>query len=202
VGLKTNQPEEETLMNEIFEAIEAESEKFKEVNAESGKELSVLIEEANKMRKKIEALEEEIKREKKQYAAYLYDLIPEQMNTMGLDKVEADGSVVSLKSFVSARMPTDPIEKQQALEYLRSIGKGDFIKNDLSISFGVSEDDKCLTLQKELEGYGYHCSSKVWIEPPTLKKLIKDCVENGENIDLERFNTYLGTTAVIKGAKI
>ena len=102
MGLKTNQPEEETLMNEIFEAIEAESEKFKEVNAESGKELSVLIEEANKMRKKIEALEEEIKREKKQYAAYLYDLIPEQMNTMGLDKVEADGSVVSLKSFVSA----------------------------------------------------------------------------------------------------
>ena len=40
-------------MNEIFEAIEAESEKFKEVNAESGKELSVLIEEANKMRKKL-----------------------------------------------------------------------------------------------------------------------------------------------------
>jgi hypothetical protein len=34
----------------------------------------------------------------------------------------------------------------------------------------------------------------------TLKKLIKERAENGQEIDLELFNAYIGTVAKIKGA--
>ena len=61
--------------------------------------------------------------------------------------------------------------------------------------------DKAVKLQAELEGHGYQTSSKTWVEPQTLKKMLRESIENGEKIELERFNAYLGTTAVIKGVK-
>ncbi len=185
----------------VLDAIKAESNKFTELTTEGGGELSDLIAQANELKANIENIEEKTKSAKTQLNKYLFELIPAKMAEMGLDKVEADGHTVSLKQFVSATMPKDPTEKAMAFDYLRSIGKGDFIKNDVSISFGVSEDDKAVKLQAELEGHGYQTSSKTWVEPQTLKKMLRESIENGEKIELERFNAYLGTTAVIKGVK-
>ena len=182
----------------VLDAIKAESEKFADLTTEGGSELSDLIAEANKLKGGIEDVEEQTKKAKAQLNKYLFELIPAEM---GLDKVEADGHTVSLKQFVSATMPKDPTEKAMALQYLRDIGKGDFIKNDVSISFGVSEDAKAVSLQAELEGHGYQTTAKTWVEPQTLKKMLRESIENGETVDLERFNAYLGTTAVIKGVK-
>jgi len=185
----------------VLDAIKAESEKFVDLTTEGGGELSDLIAEANKLKSGIEDVEQKTKNAKAQLNKYLFDLIPAKMAEMGLDKVEADGHTVSLKQFVSATMPKDPTEKAMALQYLRDIGKGDFIKNDVSISFGVSEDAKAMSLQEELESNGYQTTAKIWIEPQTLKKMIREAIENGETIDLARFNAYLGTTAMIKGVK-
>tara|TARA_R100000315_G_C5228896_1_gene139845 strand:+ start:1473 stop:2042 length:570 start_codon:yes stop_codon:yes gene_type:complete len=185
----------------VLDAIKAESEKFADLTTEGGSELSDLIAEANKLKGGIEDVEEQTKKAKAQLNKYLFELIPAKMAEMGLDKVEADGHTVSLKQFVSATMPKDPTEKAMALQYLRDIGKGDFIKNDVSISFGVSEDAKAVSLQAELEGNGFQTTAKTWVEPQTLKKMLRESIENGETVDLERFNAYLGTTAVIKGVK-
>ena len=189
------------MSEDIFDAIEAESEKFADLTTEGGGELSELIVQANQIKQTVEESEEQIKVLKAQLNKYLFELIPAKMAEMGLDKVVADGNTVSLRQFVSATMPKDPTEKMMAFEYLRSIGKGDFIKNDVSISFGVSEDNRAIKLQKELEGHGYETTSKTWVEPQTLKKVIRESIENGETIELERFNAFIGTTAVIKGAK-
>jgi len=189
------------MSEDIFDAIEAESNKFADVTVEGGSELSELIIKANTIKASIENIEESNKTAKAQLNKYLFELIPAKMAEMGLDKVEADGHTVSLKQFVSATMPKDPTEKAMAFDYLRKIGKGDFIKNDVSISFGVSEDDTAVKLQAELDGHGYETSSKTWVEPQTLKKMLRESIENGENIELERFNAFIGTTAVIKGAK-
>jgi hypothetical protein len=37
------------------------------------------------------------------------------------------------------------------------------------------------------------------IEPSTLKKLIRERYENGQDINLEMFNAQIGTVAKIKG---
>ena len=43
-------------------------------------------------------------------------------------------------------------------------------------------------------------SSKTWVEPMTLKKLIRERVEANQEIDLDIFNAHVGTIAKIKGA--
>ena len=96
-------------------------------------------------------------------------------------------------------MPKDPMQREIALAHLRDIGAGDFIKNEISIRFGLSEDNTAKSVQADLDERGFDTASKVWVEPSTLKKLIKDRIEDGREIDLEIFNGYVGTIAKIKG---
>ena len=67
--------------------------------------------------------------------------------------------------------------------------------------FGVSQVDQAVALQNKLDDQGHDVTSKVWIEPQRLKKMIREAVENGDPIELERFNAFIGTVAEIKGEK-
>jgi hypothetical protein len=54
-------------------------------------------------------------------------------------------------------------------------------------------------MQADLEEQGFETVAKTWVEPQTLKKLIRERVENKDEIDLEIFNAHIGTVAKIKG---
>jgi hypothetical protein len=131
----------------------------------------------------------------------LFDLIPAKMAEMGMDKVEVDGNAVSLSTFVSATMPKDPIQREQAISHLRDIGASDFIKNEVTVKFGVNEDNRARSIQSELEEKGMDTTARVWVEPSTLKKLVRERVENNQTIDMELFNAQVGQIAKIKGGK-
>jgi hypothetical protein len=90
--------------------------------------------------------------------------------------------------------------RNNALAHLREIGAADFIKNDISVSFGVTQDNSAKALRADLEDRGFEASSKTWVEPMTLKKLIRERVEANQEIDLEMFNAHVGQVAKIEGA--
>ena len=113
--------------------------------------------------------------------------------------MKVDGNRVSLSTFVSGTMPKDPMQRDIALSHLREIGASDFIKNVVSVSFPVSEDNRARAMQADLEDKGFETAAKTWVEPSTLKKLIRERVEAGQEIDLEMFNANIGTIARIKG---
>ena len=46
---------------------------------------------------------------------------------------------------------------------------------------------------------GFDTAAKTWVEPQTPKKLIRERVEAGQEIDLEIFNAHIGTIAKIRG---
>ena len=185
---------------DVWDAIEADASAFKNLTTEGGGELSDLIQIASDIRKQLSKAEEAIKSLKESHDRYLYDLIPAKMAEMGMDKVEVDGNKVSLRTFVSGTMPKDPIARENALAQLRTIGAGDFIKNDVSVSFGITQDNSAKSLQADLEEKGFNTSSKTWVEPMTLKKLIRERVEANQEIDLDIFNAHVGTVAKIEGA--
>ena len=118
---------------------------------------------------------------------------------MGLDKVEVNGNKVSLSTYVSGTMPKDPMQRDIAFQHLRQIGASDFIKNDVSVRFGVSEDNRARAMQADLEEQGFETVAKAWVEPQTLRKIIRTRLENNQWIDLEIFNAKIGTFAKIKG---
>ena len=186
---------------EIWKQAEADADKFKDLSTQGGKDLSDLIKQASTVNKQIDVLEEEVKILKQKKNSYLFDLIPAKMAEMGMDKVEVDGNAVSLSTFVSATMPKDPIQREQAISHLRDIGASDFIKNEVTVKFGVNEDNRARSIQSELEEKGMDTTARVWVEPSTLKKLVRERVENNQRIDLELFNAHVGQIAKIKGGK-
>ena len=185
-------------MTDVWEEITADASAFEGLTKEAGIELSGLIRNVNQINKEISDLEAALRDKKSSRDRYLFDLIPNQMRETGLDKVEVDGNTVSLSTFVSGTMPKDPLQKEAALQYLTEIGCSDFIKNDVVIRFGVTQHNEAKSLQSELDDKGLNTTSKTWVEPMTLKKLIRERVENSQEIDLEMFNANLGTIAKIK----
>ena len=185
---------------DAWKQFETDADAFSNLTTEAGTELSGLIRQVTSVEKDLAAKEAEVKALKAKKNDYLFNLIPSKMQEIGLDKVEVDGNTVSLTTFVSGTMPKDPIQKDIALSHLREIGASDFIKNKITVSFGVTEDNRAKALQVDLEGQGFLTDAETKVEPMTLKKIIKEYVENGKEIDLEIFNASIGTIAKIKGA--
>ena len=190
-----------TNSDELWDQVTADAGAFSELTTETGTELSDLIRAVNTVEGDISTREEELKKLKKDREKYIFDLIPSKMNEIGMSKVEVDGNSVSLSTFVNATMPKDPGEKLKALNHLRDNGFSDFIKNEVHVVFGINEDSRAQALQRDLDAKGHETTSRVWVEPQTLKKVIREDMGNGHKLDGEIFNTYIGTVAKIKGAK-
>jgi|TARA_R100001244_G_scaffold1189_3_gene1876 hypothetical protein len=184
-------------MSDVWKEITADASAFDGLTKEAGTELSGLIRTVTGINKEISGVESHLSELKISRDRYLFDLIPNQMREIGLDKVEVDGNKVGLYTFVSGTMPKDPLQKAAALQHLTDIGCSDFIKNDVVIRFGVTKHNEAKSLQADLDEQGYQTTSKTWVEPMTLKKLIHERVENSQEIDLEMFSAYLGTKAKI-----
>ena len=186
-------------MTDVFDQIVADADDFTGLTTDAGKELSDLIREVQGLDKDVQTAEERFKDLKRKRDRYLREVIPNKMQEIGMDKVEVNGSVVSLSTFVSGTMPKDPLQKEAALNHLRDIGCEDFIKNKITVLFGLSEDNRAKSIKADLEEQGMDVGQETKVEPQTLKKLIKERYENGQDINLEMFNAQIGTVAKIKG---
>jgi hypothetical protein len=198
-ALQNYKPDEENVMTDVFDQIVADADDFTGLTTDAGKELSDLIREVQGLDKDVQTAEERFKDLKRKRDRYLREVIPNKMQEIGMDKVEVNGSVVSLSTFVSGTMPKDPLQKEAALNHLRDIGCEDFIKNKITVLFGLSEDNRAKSIKADLEEQGMDVGQETKVEPQTLKKLIKERYESGQNINLEIFNAQIGTIAKIKG---
>ena len=187
------------MSTDIWEEIEADADAFEKLTTKAGGELSALIKQVLEIKRDLASLEETVKETKSRRDHYLHTLIPEKMQETGLDKAVVGDNTVSLSVYVSGTMPKDPLQRDVAMTHLRDIGASDFIKNDVSVRFGVSEENRARAMQADLEIQGFETVAKTWVEPQTLKKLIRERVENNQEIDLEIFNAHIGTVAKIKG---
>ena len=188
-------------MSDIWEKEIANAEAFDGFTTEAGSELSDLIRQVNGINKELVSAEEKVKSFKGKRNLYLYELIPEKMQELGVDKVEVDGNAVSLVTFVNGTMPKDPLQKQAAMAHLRDIGCSDFIKNTLTCEFGRSRDNEAKAIKADLEEAGLYPELGDKVEPSTLKKLIKDRLQNGLEIDIEMFNANIGQIAKLSVTK-
>ena len=162
---------------ELWNEIEVDADAFDKLTTENGSELSGLIRTTTSIQKDLKAAEGAVKRLKVERDRYLFDLIPAKMAETGMTKVEVEGNQVTLQQF----------------------GAEDFIKNEISVRFGLNEDNKVKAVQADLDERGFDTATRTWVEPMTLKKLLRERVEAGQEIDLEMFNGYVGTIAKIKG---
>ena len=185
-------------MSDVFSLFdeEVDASKFDKVSDEKGGTLSSLIRQSLEVDQKIADAEQYLKDLKFQKRKVNEEDIPNLMQEMGMDSVTVDGNKVAIRQFVHARIAED--KKQEALTWLRSIGEGDIIKNEVTVAFSAGQDNQAGAVIDDLRQQGYDPAQKTHVHPSTLKAWVKNRIESGKEIDFDTFGVYVGTEATIK----
>ena len=158
-----------------------------------------LAEEVKKLRTmedQVKLQEEALKVSKRELEVVSAEIIPTMLSEMGLSSLKlADGSSVDVKPFYSATITVQ--NRDKAFNWLRINGLGDIIKNEISVSFGRSEDNKAAEYANLAKGQGYQPTQKLKVEPMTLKALVRERVEAGKEMPTDIFNVFVGNRTKI-----
>ena len=116
------------------------------------------------------------------------------MEEMNITKLKLkDGETVEVSNFYSASI----VDQDAAFKWLRENGRGDIIKNDITVTFGRGEDNKAAQYAVLAKGQGYEPVQKVGVHPQTLKGVVRECNESGVELP-DCFKTYVGNRTNIK----
>jgi hypothetical protein len=144
----------------------------------------------------IEKKELELKKIKSDLEILSGEVIPTMMQEMNIKTMKlADGSAVEVKPVYGASISTD--RKEEAYNWLRSNGLGDLIKNEVTVSFGRNEDNKAIAYATLAQGQGFEPIQKLKVEPMTLKALVRERLESGQEMPSDLFNVFAGNRTKI-----
>ena len=173
------------MSNINFEADQTES--ITQTN--DAKTLSEQVVKLRDLEDKIKIAEENLKQLKKQEDLLSGEIIPTMMTEMNISTLKlADGTSVEVKPVYGASIPAD--KKEDAYKWLRENGLGDLIKNEITVAFGRSEDNKAQQYAVLAQGQGYEPVQKLKVEPMTLKALVRERVEAGLDMPSDLFNLF------------
>jgi len=172
------------------------------LDASSDSDKRSLAEQVEKLRfleDDIEKVESKLKKLKKDAEVISGEVIPTMMVEMNIKTIKlADGTGVEVKPVYGASIPT--AKKEEAFNWLRNNGLGDLIKNDITVSFGRNEDNKAAQYAVLAQGQGFEPVQKLKVEPMTLKALVRERLEAGQEMPSDLFNVFAGSRTKITRA--
>ena len=165
-------------------------------NTNDMKELSEQVIKLRTMEDKFAAKEEELKKLKNDMDVLSGEVIPTMMTEMNISKFSlSDGAGVEVKPVYGASIPKT--KQEEAFNWLRKNGLGDLIKNEVTVSFGRNEDNKAAEYAVLAQGHGYQPTQKLKVEPMTLKALVRERIEKGDDMPTDLFNVFAGSRTKI-----
>ena len=176
--------------------LEKESTMIK-VDTGKSQELSELCTRLLELQKQITKCEDNIKNLRNEERLLSENEIPNLMQQAGISSLKLiDGSSVSFKPEYYAKIPVSKTD--EAFDWLSSNGHGDLIKNQVSLTFGKSEDNVANSLVEDLKSKGHNVSQKKKVEPMSLKAFVKDEIQKGNNLPMDLFGVYVSNKTTIK----
>ena len=154
-----------------------------------GKKLSDQVVKLQELEDLVVLKEEELKEIKRKSELLSAEVIPTMMQEMNISTLKlSDGTSVEVKPIYGASIPVD--KREGAYTWLRENGLGDLIKNEITVAFGRSEDNKAQQYAVLAQGQGYEPVQKLKVEPMTLKALVRERIENGLDMPSDLFNLF------------
>ena len=163
---------------------------------DSSKTLSDKVIELRNLEDQIATSEDKIKLLKEEAKQISNFDIPTMMEEMNISKLKLkDGASVEVKPFYGAYIAPD--KQEEAFNWLREHGLGDIIKNDVTVTFGMGEDNKAMAYAVLAKGQGYEPIQKIGVHSGTLKAVVREQTESGQNMPADLFNTFVGNQTKI-----
>ena len=164
--------------------------------ADAAKTLSDKVIELKRIEDEIQNAEESISKLKEQAKTLSQFEIPKMMEEMHITKLKLkDGESVEIKKIYGASIP--PQHQEAAFTWLRENGLGDIIKNDITVTFGRGEDNKASEYATLAQGQGFEPVQKIGVHPHTLKAVVRERLESGQEMPSDLFKTYAGNSTKI-----
>ena len=164
--------------------------------ADTAKSLSDKVIELKNLEDEIENAEESLSKLKEK-ARYISNVeVPQMMEEMHITKLKLkDGESVEIKKIYGASITPD--NQEQAFTWLRNNGLGDIIKNDVTVTFGRGEDNKAMAYATLAKGQGYEPVQKIGVHSQTLKAVVRERIESGQDMPADLFKTFVGNQTKI-----
>ena len=162
--------------------------------------LSTEVEKLQSLQKQIQDLEDRVKDLKQDEKYFSCVVIPKLMEDMNLSSLKLkDGSELTVKQIYSATLKAD--KKAEGITWLRDNGLGDIVKNNITVSFGQGEDNKAVDYAGLARSNGYEPIQEEKVHPSTLKVVMKEWRDKGQEVPAELFNTFDGNQTYLKNKK-
>ena len=163
---------------------------------DSAKRLSDKVLELKDLEDEIANAEESLKKLKGKAKVVSSVEIPAMMDEMQITKLKLkDGEQVEIKKIYGASIPKD--HQEAAFTWLRNNGLGDVIKNDITVTFGRGEDNKAADYAVLAKGQGYEPVQKLGVHPQTLKAVVRERLESGQEVPADLFKPFEGNQTKI-----
>jgi len=149
--------------------------------------LSEEIEKLKSIQNKISTLKSQIKDLEEDEKYFVFDVIPKLMYDMNLSTLKLkDGSEVSVGKKFHAAAYAD--KKAEAIQWLRSNGLGDIVKNEITVNFGQGEENKAMAYANLAKEHGYEPSQKEDAHHASVSAVMKEWKEKGNEIPTDLFS--------------
>ena len=160
------------------------------------KNLSDEVLKLQQLDRNIKAKDQDLKRLKETAEKISGEVIPTIMNEMSLSSLKlADGSSIEIKKIYGASIPI--AKREAAFNWLRENDLGDIIKNEVTVSFGRGEDNKAMAYATLAKGQGYEPVQKIGVHAQTLKAVVRERTESGQDMPADLFNPFVGNQTKI-----
>ena len=164
--------------------------------ADAAKSLSDKVIELRNLEDQIKNAEDSVSKLKEKQKTLSQFEIPTMMEEMHITKLKLkDGESVEIKKIYGASIPVD--RQQEAFTWLRDHDLGDIIKNDITVTFGRGEDNKASEYATLAQGQGFEPVQKIGVHPQTLKAVVRERLESGQEMPSDIIKTYAGNSTKI-----
>jgi|19_taG_2_1085344.scaffolds.fasta_scaffold05962_3 hypothetical protein len=148
--------------------------------------------------RKVEELEEELRRAKQDLRDVQEEQIPDIMMELGVTDVTlSDGRKLTIKEDLHCKIADK--NRKEAHDWMIENGFGDIIKNQVVVNVETGNQEALNSLLGVLSSNQYEdYSLKNNIHFQTLKKFVKENIEAGVDIPLNLFGVFMSKKAQIK----
>ena len=97
-----------------------------------------------------------------------------------------------LKFVASNKATITAARDDEAFNWLRENGHGDLIKKQVSLEFGMKQDNEAKSIIEELKAKGLPVKQKTTVHPSSLRGFVREQIQDlGKDVPAELFGTYV-----------
>jgi len=180
----------------IMDAIEEEAEKQQATDAEI-EQIADLAQRQKTLDKEIDKMQESLDQVKEQRRKVAEEDLPAALDQAGVSDVTlSDGSRIAVKSDLKVNIPKS--KKEDAAEWLVNQGASALVKEDIHVPFNRGQEEQVNELTRELEENGYTYNVQPEMHTGSVKKFLKEHMEEGGDLPEDVMNVFYYRETEIK----